>query len=109
MRRVAVMRGSGGEAPSWDPPRNASFYPSRRRPSAHEPAPGEVREDLLRRLLDALLAGVDRDLGRLGRLVGVADPGEVLDQARPRFLVETFRVARLEDVERRLDVDLDER
>src|SRR5262245_10450448 len=55
-------------------------------------------EDLLGRLLDRLLGGVDRDLGILRGLVRVADAGEVLDDSGLGLLVEALRVTVLEHV-----------
>ena len=53
-------------------------------------------------------AGVERHLGGVGRLVGVAHAGELRDLAGERLLVEALRVAADALLERRRDVDLDE-
>ena len=76
-----------------------------RRPSAgdglgsNETLGFEELEDLGDRLLDELLAGVDDDLRGLGGLVGVADAGEVLDEARAGLRVEALGVALLDDLD----------
>ena len=51
---------------------------------------------------------VERDLGIQRRLVGIADPGELLDLAAPRLGVHPLHVALLADRQRRVDEDLDE-
>ena len=85
-----------------------------RRPSAgdglgsNETLGHQEVEDLGDRLLDGLLAGVDDDLRGLGGLVGVADAGEMLDEARAGLGVEALGVALLDDLERGVDPDLDE-
>src|SRR6266481_4784994 len=63
---------------------------------------------LPRARVDALAAGVDRQLGRQRRLVRSGDAGELLDLAGARLLVEAFHVALLTDLDRTLDVHLDE-
>ena len=52
--------------------------------------------------------GIQPDVRLERRLVGRVDAGEMLDLARPRLLVEALRVALLDDVERRVDEDLEE-
>ena len=68
----------------------------------------EVGEDLLRRLLGRLVLGLDHQLGVLRRLVGVGDAGELLDLAGAGLRVEALDVALLADLDRGLDVGLDE-
>src|SRR6266404_5652811 len=80
----------------------------RRRAQLHDAALLEVREDLARARVDALAAGVDLELGRERRLVRGGDAGELLDLAGARLLVEAFHVALLADLDRALDVHLDE-
>src|SRR5262249_28116452 len=53
--------------------------------------------------------GVESQLGLVWGLVRVVDAGEVLQLAGARFLVQPFGVALLACVDRRVDVDLDER
>src|SRR5438477_11210371 len=60
----------------------------------------QVEEDLLRRLLRAEV-GADGHVRVLGGLVGIRDAGELLDEPRPRFRVETLAVPRLADLEGR--------
>ena len=59
-------------------------------------------------LIDRELLGVECELGVDGRLVGRVDAGEVLNEAGARLLVESLHVALLAQLERRLDVYLDE-
>src|SRR5690242_12389932 len=65
-------------------------------------------DDALGNFLRGALAGIDDDLRVLRRLIRGVDAGEVLDLAFEGAGVETFRVALLADIERRVDVDLDE-
>src|SRR5690606_16677003 len=80
-----------------------------RRGSVDQAARAQVGQDLLRGLLDALLRGVHADLGARRGLVRVGDAGEVLDDPLAGLLVETLGVALLDDLERAVDEDLDER
>src|SRR3546814_1546018 len=67
-------------------------------------------------MLDDLLGGVfradggrvDTNIGRLGRFVGAVDAGEIFELAAARFLVEPLHIARLGDLDRRIDEDFDE-
>lgn len=68
----------------------------------------QVLDDLRDALLDAVLVGLDDDLGVLRGLVGGGDAGEVLDLAGAGLLVEALRVALLGDLDGDIDVDLDE-
>src|SRR5439155_18288801 len=74
----------------------------------HDAARLEVLEHLPRARLGRLRVRVDRQLGREGRLVRRRDAGELRDLARPGLLVEPLHVALLADLERAVDVDLDE-
>jgi hypothetical protein len=65
-------------------------------------------EDLTGALGDALHVSVALDVGIEWRLVGVADAGEGVQLAVEGSSVETFWVAEDADVERCVDVDLDE-
>lgn len=55
----------------------------------------QLEQDLLHRLVDAQMGGVDRQFRVLGHLVGIGDAGEFRDQPRARLGVEAFAVARL--------------
>src|SRR5687768_5665208 len=55
----------------------------------------EEEQDLLHRLLGRELAGVERQVGVGGRLVGVGDAGELGDDPGPRLGVEPLAVALL--------------
>ena len=61
------------------------------------------------RLLGLVLLGVDHELRRRRRLVGVVDSGEALDLAGERLRVEALDVASRALLDRRRDVHLDER
>src|SRR6185312_10512228 len=69
-------------------------------PERSDDAPGSI--------LGRARAGVDDDLRALRHLVGRVDPGEVLDLALEGPGVESFGIALLADLERRIHVDLDE-
>src|ERR1700683_4614484 len=75
-----------------------------RQPSAG----GQQPEHGLGRLLAGHRRGVDDEVGVLGLLVRVGDPGELADHARPGFGVEALPVAGLAHLERRGDVDQQE-
>src|SRR6185312_12131353 len=79
-----------------------------RRPSADDLLLSQRGDDDLRGIFRRSLAGIDDDLGALRRLVRRVDAGEVLDLAFERACIESLRVALLTDLERRVDVDLDE-
>jgi hypothetical protein len=68
----------------------------------------KVRNNLLDGLGDVDLVRLDVDLGVLGGLVRRADAGELLDLARPGLLVQSLRVALLDDRDGGVDKDLDE-
>src|SRR5215211_6406976 len=68
----------------------------------------EIGEDLLGGLLGRLALGVDHQLRLLGRLVGVGDARELLDLTGAGLGVEALDVALLADLDRGLDVRLDE-
>ena len=68
----------------------------------------EVFDNLLDALLDALQVAADLDLGVLGSLVGGGDAGELGDLALAGLLVEALGVTGLGDLEREVDVHLDE-
>src|SRR5262249_54602343 len=68
----------------------------------------EEGEDLPRRLLGALALRLADDLGLLRRLIRVRDAGELLDLTRAGLRVEALHVALLADLDRGLDVGLDE-
>ncbi len=72
------------------------------------PIDPQRRHDGLGGVLGRGGVGVDVHLGRLGRLVGRVDAGEVGELAAPRLGVEALDVARLGDLERRVDEHLDE-
>lgn len=52
--------------------------------------------------------GLDGDFGLGGLLVGSGDAGKLLDLTGAGLLVETLGVALLGDLERHVDIDLDE-
>src|SRR6185437_12109488 len=76
--------------------------------SGNDVALPERGHDALRRVFRRPRARVDDDLRTLWRLVGRVDAREVLDLALQGARVEPFRVALPADLERRIDVDLDE-
>src|SRR5436190_20266181 len=76
--------------------------------SAHEAAPPELVEDAAGVVGHRVAHGVQRQLGRRRRLVRIVDAGEAAELAAPRLGVEALAVARLADVERGVDEDLDE-
>jgi hypothetical protein len=75
---------------------------------SHDPPPPQRREHLLRKHFRLLLPGGEYKLGLLGRLVGAADAGEVRELPRARKLVEAVGIARLANLERGVDINLDE-
>ena len=88
----------------------------RRRPRTTGRAAAYPEPELLERRLQALGARahvlvdrVDRHVGVLGDLVGRADAREVLQLAGAGARVQALRVALLGDLDRRVDVDLEER
>ena len=65
--------------------------------------------DLIRGLSDRPLRGIDHELGRLGRLVVVADAGKAGKRAGAGLLVVALGIAALADFGRCCDMDLAER
>jgi hypothetical protein len=57
----------------------------------------DVIDDALDRGIDRKLGRIDHEVGRLRRLIGRRDAGEVADLAGARQLVEAFRIAALAD------------
>lgn len=68
----------------------------------------QVINNLLHTLLHTLQIAPDMDLRALGRLIRRTNACEVLDHTLPRLLIQTLGVARLGDLERQVDVHLDE-
>ena len=73
------------------------------------PSSASLPSDELRALLRLVRLGVEHELGARGRLVRVADAGELLDLAGERLRVEALGVAARALVDRGVDEDLDER
>ena len=71
-------------------------------------APLEFVDHAVGQSFRALVRRVEDHVGRLRRLVGLVDAGEILDLAGERALVQALRVARDDGLERRLDENLDE-
>lgn len=65
-------------------------------------------DNLCNTLLDRVLVGLDSDLSLLGLLVRSRDTSEILDLASASLLVETLGVTLLSNLERHVNVDLDE-
>jgi hypothetical protein len=68
----------------------------------------EPLNNLSNTLLDRVLVGLDGDLSLLGLLVRSRDTSEILDLASASLLVETLGVTLLSNLERHVNVDLNE-
>ena len=68
----------------------------------------QLVDNSARQLLRSRIAGSQMDFGIFRRLIGLIDPGEVLDFASQRLRVETLRIASNARVEWGIDEDLDE-
>src|SRR3972149_3839461 len=71
-------------------------------------ARGEDLEDVSRVVLRGAANGLEDDLGVLGGLVRIVDPGKALDLPAPRHGIHSLGVAGLTDLDRRIHEDLDE-
>src|SRR3954451_47071 len=76
---------------------------------AHEAEVRESRDEQLRALFGRPVFRLDLELRSIRGLVGIRDARELLDLSRSRLRIEAFRIAALAFLERRSDVDLDER
>ena len=79
----------GYTEPRVDTPRDVFRPPSRER--IQIPLPQQEEEDFLGGLDRAEVGSVEPDLGVLGGLVGIADAGELGDEALARLLIEPLR------------------
>lgn len=90
-------------------PSNLVFQPpSIRRIQLQQPLLLEVLDNLPNRILHARLIALDLDLRVLRRLVRCTDASELGDLSLAGLLVQALGVARLSDLEREVDEDLDE-
>src|SRR6056297_2053598 len=76
-------------------------------PACDESEMLELEQDLLNRLAGAQALGIDCHFGGFGRLVGIGDTGELLDDARPGLLVQALAIALLADLQGCRNVNFD--
>ena len=71
-------------------------------------APFKLLDDPIGQSLGRVASGIECQLRRLGRFIGLVHAGEILDLARQRALVQALRIAGDDGLERRLNEDLEE-
>ena len=67
----------------------------------------QLEQDLLQRLIDAQVRGIDRQFRIFRYLVGIGYAGEFRNQPRPRLGVKTFTVTRFTGFDGGGDVNFD--
>ncbi len=68
----------------------------------------QIGDDLVREFVHASLAGLQHDLGVLGRFIGAVDAGEVFDLACAGLPVKPLGIALLADLQGGVDEDFNE-
>src|SRR5262245_14855892 len=92
----------------WGAPLSACLNTGCGPPGLDEVAAPQLGEHALGERFGLRLAGIELELGPLGRLVGGIDASEIGDQPSARLAVETLGIARLAHFERSIDENLDE-